>query len=97
MSAREPRQDTHSKSLSEALINTFGGYPIGYLVGIAILPAAAGWIQEDPLVSNVAITAIFSAASFMRVYVLRRAFERLGYEDNIIRLAIRLCNRLRRR
>ena len=29
--------DSHKKSLSEALVNSFGGYPIGYGVGIIIL------------------------------------------------------------
>ena len=91
------KSDSRSKSLSEALINTFGGYPIGYLVGIAVLPSTTGWMQEDPLVANAAITVVFSAASFVRLYFLRRVFDRLGYDDNIIRLAMRLGGRLRRR
>jgi len=90
-------QDTRSKSLSEALVNTFGGYPVGYAVGIAVLPATTGWMQEDPLVANAAITAVFAAASFVRLYVLRRVFERLGYDDNVVRLAIRAWRRLRPR
>ncbi len=91
------KHDTRSKSLSEALVNTFGGYPVGYAVGIAVLPATTGWMQEDPLVANAAITAVFTAASFVRLYVLRRVFDRLGYDDNIARLAIRVYRRIRRR
>lgn len=95
--ARVAARDTRSKSLSEALVNTFGGYPVGYAVGIAVLPATTGWMQEDPLVANAAITAVFAAASFVRLYVLRRVFERLGYDDNVARLAIRAWRRLRAR
>lgn len=90
-------QDTRSKSLSEALVNTFGGYPVGYAVGIAVLPATTGWMQEDPLVANAAVTAVFAAASFVRLYVLRRVFERLGYDDNVVRLAASAWRRLRAR
>ncbi len=90
-------RDTRSKSLSEALINTFGGYPIGYLLGIAILPSAAGWIQEDPFGANIFITLAFSAATFVRIYFLRRLFARFGYDDNVIRLILRLRRRLRSR
>lgn len=91
------KSDTHSKSLSEVLINTFGGYPIGYLVGIIVLPASIGWIQEDPFVANAVITFVFATASFVRMYFLRRVFERFGYDDNLIRLAIRLRNKIRDR
>ncbi|WP_246282027.1 DUF7220 family protein [Nitrosopumilus ureiphilus] len=43
----EPKQsiDSHKKSLSEAFVNSFGGYPIGYALGIVILPLSMGWIQ----------------------------------------------------
>lgn len=91
------KTDTRSKALSEALINTFGGYPIGYLVGIAILPAASGWLQEDPFVANGVITLVFSVMSFTRIYFLRRIFDRLGYDDNIIRLVLRLRDKMRNR
>ena len=30
--------DSRSKSMSEAFVNSFGGYPIGYGIGIVILP-----------------------------------------------------------
>ena len=39
--------DTKKKSASEALVNALGGYPIGYGLGIIILPLCSGWIQED--------------------------------------------------
>ena len=44
--------DSKKKSASEAFVNSFGGYPIGYGVGIVVLPLSLGWIQEDPLVAN---------------------------------------------
>ncbi len=85
--------DTRKKSLSEAFVNSFGAYPIGYGIGIIILPISVGWIHTDPLLANVFITLTYASVSFVRVYVLRRVFTRLGYDDNFIRLAIKLCKR----
>lgn len=47
-------KDSHKKSLSEAFVNSFGGYPIGYGLGILVLPLSMGWIQEDLLIANLA-------------------------------------------
>ena len=79
--------DSKRKSASEALVNSFGGYPIGYGVGIVILPLSTGWIQEDPYMANIAITGVYATVSFVRSYFLRRTFEKFGIEDNFIRLA----------
>jgi len=79
--------DTKKKSASEALVNALGGYPIGYGLGIVILPLCSGWIQEDPYMANVAITGTYAATSFVRSYFLRRLFEKYGIDDNFIRLA----------
>ena len=81
--------DSHKKSLSEALVNSFGGYPVGYGVGIVVLPLSMGWIQEDPYMANIAITAVYATVSFIRSYFLRRIFEKYGVDDNFIRLAKR--------
>ena len=91
--------DSKKKSASEALVNSFGGYPIGYGVGILILPLSAGWIQEDPYMANIAITGVYAAVSFVRSYFLRRIFEKYGIDDNFIRLAkkgiVKLMERIR--
>ena len=79
--------DSKKKSASEAFVNSFGGYPIGYGVGIVILPLSMGWIQEDPYMANIVITGVYATVSFVRSYFLRRTFERFGIEDNFIRLA----------
>ena len=79
-------KDSHKKSLSEAFVNSFGGYPIGYGLGIVVLPLSMGWIQEDPLVANLAITFVYATVSFARSYFLRRLFEKFGIDDNFIRL-----------
>ena len=63
--------DTKKKSASEALVNALGGYPIGYGLGIIILPLCSGWIQEDPYMANVAITGAYAVTSFVRSYFLR--------------------------
>ena len=85
----ENQKDSHKKSLSEALVNSFGGYPIGYGVGIVVLPLSMGWIQEDPYMANIAITGVYATVSFVRSYFLRRIFEKYGIDDNFLRLGIK--------
>ena len=79
--------DSKKKSMSEAFVNSFGGYPIGYGVGIVVLPLSMGWIQEDPYMANIVITGVYATVSFVRSYFLRRIFEKYGVDDNFIRLA----------
>ena len=86
--------DSKKKSASEAFVNSFGGYPIGYGVGIIILPLSMGWIQEDPLVANLAITLVYAVVSFVRSYFLRRIFEKHGIDDNFIKLGIKLIKKI---
>jgi hypothetical protein len=86
--------DSKKKSVSEALINSFGGYPIGYGVGIIILPLSMGWIQEDPYMANIAITGVYATVSFVRSYFLRRVFEKYGIDDNFIRLGKKSIQKL---
>ncbi len=86
--------DSRKKSLSEAFVNSFGAYPIGYAIGVIILPISVGWIHTDPLMANVFITLTYASVSFVRVYFLRRLFDRLGYDDNFIKLAIKLYRKL---
>jgi len=81
--------DNRLKSISESLINCLGGFPIAYLVGIIILPMSGMWIQHDPITANLAITSIFASISFVRTYYLRRLFARFGFDDNIVRLALK--------
>ena len=87
-------KDSHKKSLSEAFVNSFGGYPIGYGIGIIILPLSMGWIQEDPLTANLAITFVYASVSFVRTYFLRRVFERYGIDDNFLKLGIKLIRKI---
>jgi hypothetical protein len=78
--------DSKKKSISESIVNSIGGYPIAYGIGIIILPLSTGWIQSDPFVANIAITGVYAIASFVRSYFLRRIFEQYGIDDNFIRL-----------
>ena len=87
--------DSKKKSASEALVNSFGGYPVGYALGIVILPLSTGWSESDPYVANIAITAVYATVSFVRSYVLRRMFERFGIEDNFIKLAQKGIGKIR--
>ena len=90
----ENQKDSHKKSLSEALVNSFGGYPIGYGVGIVVLPLSMGWIQEDPYMANIVITGVYATVYFVRSYFLRRIFEKYGVDDNFIRLPKRAIIKL---
>ena len=87
--------DSKKKSASEAFVNSFGGYPIGYGVGIVVLPLSMGWIQEDPYMANIAITGVYATVSFVRSYFLRRIFEKYGVDDNFIRLGLKSFRKLR--
>ena len=93
----ESKIDSKKKSASEAFVNSFGGYPIGYGVGIVILPLSMGWIQEDPLVANLLITFVYATVSFVRSYFLRRTFEKYGIDDNFLRAGIKLIQKLWRK
>ena len=86
--------DTRKKSLSEAFVNSFGAYPIGYGIGILVLPLSLGWLDEDPLIANIFITLTYAIVSFIRVYFLRRLFTRLGVDDNFIKLGITLYHKV---
>ena len=89
------KKDSRGKSLSEAFVNSFGGYPIGYGIGIIILPISMGWLQEDVFTANIFITLVYASVSFLRIYYLRRIFEKFGFDDNFIRLGMKLCHRIR--
>ncbi len=95
MSKLSNQKDSHSKSMSEAFVNSFGSYPIGYGLGIMILPVSVGWIQEDPFTANIVITAVYATVSFARSYFYRRIFEKFGIDDNFIRLGIKGFKKLR--
>jgi hypothetical protein len=89
--------DSKKKSASEALVNALGGFPIGYGLGIIILPISTGWIQEDPYMANIAITGAYAVTSFVRSYFLRRVFEKYGIDDNFIRLGKKIIQKLIKR
>ena len=89
--------DSKKKSASEAFVNSFGGYPIGYGVGIIVLPLSTGWIQEDPYMANIAITGVYATVSFVRSYFLRRIFEKYGIDNNFIRVGIKFVQKITRR
>jgi hypothetical protein len=79
--------DSKKKSASEAFVNSFGGYPIGYGVGIVILPLSTGWIQEDPYMANIVITGVYATVSFVRSYFLRNS-ESGGNPHKIIAMSV---------
>ncbi len=92
-SSKTSASDSRKKSLSEAFVNSFGAFPIGYGIGILVLPLSLGWLNEDPFMANIFITLTYAIVSFTRIYFLRRLFIRLGVDDNFIKLAIKLYQR----
>lgn len=86
---------SRGKSLSEAFVNSFGSYPIGYGASLLILPFFAPLIQKDPFTVNLVITLIYATISFTRIYFLRRFFEKYGINDNIIKLLTPFYEQLR--
>jgi len=97
MKPNQIKADSRRKSLSEAFVNSFGGYPIGYAIGILILPISVKWIEEDPFTVNIFITLVYAVVSFARIYFLRRLFEKIGFDDNFIRVAMKLYTKLTKR
>ena len=90
-------KDARSKSASEAFVNSFGSYPIGYGLGIVILPLSLGWLQDDLFIANLFVTLVYATVSFVRTYYLRRVFERIGFEDNFLKLGIKSIQKIRGR
>lgn len=89
--------DVRSKNLSEAFINSFGSYPIGYGIGIIILPLFSGWLQKEPFTVTIFITLIYASVSFVRTYYLRRIFEKFGFDDNFFTGIKKLSRRFSKR
>ena len=56
----------------------------GYGIGIIVLPLSMGWLQEDVFTANIFITLVYATFSFVRIFFLRRLFERVGFDDNFI-------------
>ena len=90
-------KDSHKKSISESVVNSLGGYPIAYAIGIVVLPLSTGWIQSDPFTANIAITGVYATVSFVRSYFLRRIFEQHGIDDNFIRVGIKFVKKITQR
>jgi len=80
--------------LIEAATNSIGGYPIGLIIGIIILPMSAGWIQKDPIIANLAITSVYVCVSFIRSYFLGRAFKKINYDGDIMGLYLVFIKKL---
>lgn len=76
-------------------MNSLGGYPIGYAIGIVILPVTVGWIEKDPLTVNLLITAVYAGVSFLRSYCIRRFFAKYGIDDNVAVLLIKAVKKLK--
>ena len=84
-----------SKGLVESLMNSLGGYPVGFAMGLIILPLSLNWIQKDPITANLTITMIYVCVSFVRTYFLRRVFSKYNIEDNFVILIVKTIKQMR--
>ncbi len=63
-----------ARSIKEAWTNIFVGYGFNYGMNIAFLPLL--WDPERPLMSAHMIGLVFTVASFVRQYIIRRWFTK---------------------
>jgi len=89
----ELKPDTKSKSLQESAANTACSFPLAYVITIIILPMSTDWINESPFIAGIAITGVFTLVSFLRIFALRRVFEKLGYDDNFYKIIKKLTSK----
>ena len=80
---RKPKKDSKLKSISEALINVCISLPIAFAANMIILPLYSESIyfadslnQQSIIYLQLAI--IFTAISLVRMYSLRRIFNKIG-------------------
>lgn len=65
-------KQTRSHSLIEATTNTVAGFFISYLLAVYLLPY---WDLHPSHADAFEITFVYTLASFLRVYGVRRAFN----------------------
>jgi len=89
------KMNWNKNGLAEAATNSVGGYPIGFIMGLVILPLSIGWIQKDPITANLTITMIYVGVSFVRTYLIRKIFLKYNIDDNFLRLGLSAIKKLR--
>lgn len=68
-----------SQSKIHSLIETFAGVAIGFIVSVALSYVVYPLFGHSfTLGQNIGITIIFTVASIVRGYLVRRAFNHLG-------------------
>jgi hypothetical protein len=65
---------TKKYSFAESLVNTFTGLLVSFLIQLAIYPALGIPVRIS---QNLIITAVFTIASIIRSYLVRRVFNRI--------------------
>lgn len=68
------RGQSRARSVKEATTNIMIGYSFNYAMNIAFLPLL--WNPERPLLSAHMIGIVFTIASFVRQYIIRRWFAK---------------------
>ena len=72
--AVKPKGQSRTHSAVEALLNIAAGFVVSLGITAVVLPAYG---HQVTLAQNIEITSIFTVASLLRSYVLRRLFNRL--------------------
>ena len=69
--------DSKTKSLTETLLDIFLGFLMFLPVNYFVLPLFAGPIADHNLLTAIQIGVMFSTFSLIRMFVIRRWFERM--------------------
>lgn len=85
--------DSRLKSLSESLTNIIPGFLINYGANFAILPVYAERLARADPIAMFELGVWFTGISIIRSYLLRRAFERFGENENLYSLLKRAVKR----
>jgi len=70
--------DTCGKCHSETILNIIVGFTISYLVNFLVVPHFAEGIKNYDFLASFAVTVIFTIASYIRGFSIRRLFAKLG-------------------
>ena len=82
--------DSKWKSLTEAGLNLIPGFGIAFLSNLYILPLYAEGIAASEWLTMFQIGVWYTIISLIRSYLFRRAFNRLGPNENFYTLVKRI-------
>ena len=89
--------DSKKKSLTEGIANVIPGFLIAYAATFVILPPFSVQIDAGDPIALAVIAGLFTGISLTRMFVMRRLFERLGENENLCTLLMRIPKKIRKK